>query len=81
MGQNVLKQRTSHLVRCDLCKNATHHLYKIRLGDHVYGFCSAMHAEEARMNYETNVKKGVTPSNPNPVEIDEPEGDNISDFE
>ena len=82
MGVMAYRKTSTNLVRCDLCKRATHSIYQMTLGDMQYKFCSGLHADAARRNFEKNKSLGVTPNNPSPVVDETTEvGENIDDFE
>lgn len=62
MGVMSLKQKSSNLVRCDLCRNVTHYIYNVTLGGMRYRFCSGLHAELASKNFQKNESLGLKPS-------------------
>lgn len=76
----TLKQKTNHLVRCDYCKNTTHYVYRVKIGDFIYNFCSGVHANYAKNNFDEKIAKGITPSNLSPIEEPSAEGDNLEDY-
>lgn len=65
MGMMSLKQKTNHLVRCDLCKKSTHYVYNVSIDGQNYKFCSGEHANQAANNYKSNKERGVKPSEKN----------------
>lgn len=60
----VLRKTSPHLVRCDLCQKVSHNLYQVEIGEDnlKYKFCSGMHAQTAKENFDKNIELKRTPS-------------------
>ena len=62
MGIMVYRTKSDHLKRCDLCHKASHSMYRIRLGEQNYQFCSGAHANVAAKNYKNKLDQGINPT-------------------
>lgn len=62
MGSMVLRQNVPYLVKCDLCGHVSHNIYQVSFDGVKYKFCSGMHAEQARNNFNKNKELNVKPS-------------------
>lgn len=60
MGIYSLKYKTLSPIRCDLCKKPVKEFYQIAIDGNSYKFCSGLHAEMARKNFEANKKLKIT---------------------
>lgn len=68
MGQQVYRNKNTYLKRCDKCGRLSHYIYRMQLGNLSYNFDSGMCADAARQEYEDKIKKGISPSNLEPIE-------------
>lgn len=84
MGIMALRHKTEALQKCDLpeCKNVSRTLYRVRIGEMWYKFCSGFHAQDASDRFKQHASLGLTDPNPQEDRIETPEGgDNLSEFE
>lgn len=57
-----MRHTTQYLTRCDMCGKTNQHFYSANIGGMSYKFCSGIHMQRAKSNFERNKNISVTPT-------------------